>query len=85
MAQGATVIDVRNPDEYARGARPGSLNIPLKDLSKALDQQLKDLDKSKPLILCCRSGSRSAMAQRILRSAGFIEVINAGPWGNTLD
>ena len=79
--RGAVVVDVRSPEEYAAGARPGSLNIPL----GALAERAKELDASKPVIVCCASGTRSALAAGILTRRGFKEVVNAGPWRNTLD
>ncbi|MDP3544117.1 MAG: rhodanese-like domain-containing protein [Elusimicrobiota bacterium] len=80
LRRGAVVVDVRGPEEYAAGARPGSLNIPL----GALADRAKELDASKPVIVCCASGTRSAMAAGILKSRGFRVVVNAGPWTNTL-
>ncbi len=84
ISEGATVIDVRTEKEYAGGARPGSLNIPLYLVGQELDGRLKSLDKSKPVVVCCASGTRSAMAASTLRKAGFTQVFNAGPWRNTI-
>ena len=81
MSRGAAVVDVRSPAEFAAGSRPGSLNIPLGELQK----RAGELDASKPVIVCCASGTRSAMAAGILKSRGFKEVVNAGPWTNTLE
>lgn len=81
LRRGAVVVDVRGPEEYAAGARPGSLNIPL----GALADRANELDASKPVIVCCASGTRSGMAVGILKSRGFREVVNAGSWRNTLD
>lgn len=81
LARGAVVIDVRSPAEFSSGSRPGSVNIPLGELQS----RLGELDRAKPVILCCASGTRSAFAAKILRSGGFSEVLNAGPWTNTLD
>ena len=80
LRRGAVVVDVRSPEEHASGARPGSLNIPL----GALEGRVKELDASKPVIVCCASGTRSALAAGILARHGFKEVVNAGPWRNTL-
>lgn len=80
LRRGAVVVDVRSPAEYAAGACPGSLNIPLNELAG----RAKELDASKPVILCCASGTRSGMAAGVLKSNGFKEVVNAGPWTNTL-
>lgn len=80
LRRGAVVVDVRGPEEYAAGARPGSLNIPLGEL----EGRVKELDASKPVIVCCASGARSAMAAGLLAKNGFKEVVNAGPWRNTI-
>ncbi|MCM2268266.1 MAG: rhodanese-like domain-containing protein [Elusimicrobiales bacterium] len=79
-AAGAVVVDVRSPAEFASGSRPGSLNIPLDSLPAGA----KQLDKNKPVVLCCASGARSGIAAGILKTMGFKNVINAGPWQNTL-
>lgn len=80
IQEGAIVVDVRSPGEYLGGAREGSLNIPLDQL----DREASRLDPAKPIILCCASGTRSAMAAGILKRKGFKNVINAGPWRNTV-
>ena len=80
LAQGAVVVDVRSPAEYASGSRPDSLNIPLGELG----QKWSQLDRARPVILCCASGTRSGMAAVILKKNGFTHVVNAGAWKNTL-
>lgn len=80
IKDGAQLVDVRSPGEFAAGSRPGSLNIPL----DALGARAKELDKEKTLILCCASGARSGIAAGLLKRQGFKNVINAGPWQNTL-
>jgi rhodanese-related sulfurtransferase len=74
QSQGALLIDVREPDEYAQGHAPGSTLIPLGQL----EQRLHELStrKDKPIALICRSGSRSAKAQEILEKAGFTKTVN---------
>jgi phage shock protein E len=80
LAEGAVIVDVRSPAEFAGGANPGSRNIPLEEIAAACAQ----LDPGKPVIVCCASGTRSAMAAGVLRAKGFGKVVNAGPWKNTL-
>jgi rhodanese-related sulfurtransferase len=80
LARGAVIVDVRSPAEFAAGARPGSRNIPLADLTA----RASELDPKKPVVLCCASGARSGMAATLLKARGFKEVVNAGPWTNTL-
>lgn len=78
--QGALVIDVRTTREFAQGHAPGSRNIPLDRLA----DHLKELDRAKPLLVCCASGARSAAAKAMLDKAGFARVDNAGPWRRLL-
>ena len=75
IAQGATIVDVRTPEEFRGGHVAGSINIPL----DRLQDQLRKIDKSKPVIACCRSGARSGMAVDVLKRAGF-DAYNGGPW-----
>ncbi len=78
LKQGAVVIDVRSPGEFAAGSGKGSVNIPLPELERSLSR----LYPEKPVVLCCASGTRSAAAAAILRKHGFKIVFNAGPWTN---
>lgn len=78
-ARNAQRVDVRTKAEYAGGHAPGTLNIPLDQLA----HRAGELDKSRPVLLCCASGSRSAMATTLLKGQGF-EAVNAGPWGRLL-
>ncbi len=77
IKQGAAVVDVRTGNEFKSGHIKGSLNITLDSIS-AGKHPLKD--KQKPLILCCRSGMRSAAAMSALQRQGFTQVYNGGGW-----
>jgi phage shock protein E len=74
LAAGATVLDVRSEAEFRGGAYPGAVNVPL----QALSAKLGRIPKERPVVVYCASGSRSAMAARILRKAGYDDVSNAG-------
>ncbi len=67
------LIDVREPDEYAADNIGGTL-IPLGELAYRVDE-LEDL-QNEEVIVHCRSGKRSAMAQQILEESGFTNVRN---------
>ncbi|GAB4028435.1 rhodanese-like domain-containing protein [Spirosoma gilvum] len=67
------VIDVREPHEY-EADNIGARLIPLGDLSYNLDE-LEDLQDEEVIVLC-RSGKRSGMAQQILEQNGFNNVRN---------
>ena len=66
------LIDVREPDEWAAGHVEGARHIPLGELPSRMDA----LDRSRPLVVMCRSGARSARAAQQLRAAGFERVRN---------
>jgi phage shock protein E len=78
LQEGAQVVDVRSLAEFSGGHVPGSVNIPLPELG----QRMKELDPGRWVIVCCASGTRSALARRKLRSGGFQRVLNAGSWRN---
>ena len=72
---GAKIIDVRAKGEFEDEAYPGAVNIPLNILPAKLDELGP---KDKPIVLYCASGARSATAARLLKQAGFTNVVNAG-------
>ncbi|MFA6317005.1 MAG: rhodanese-like domain-containing protein [Elusimicrobiota bacterium] len=78
--RGGVIVDVRSPEEFAAGSNPASRNIPLGEL----ERRVKELDPEKPVMVCCASGTRSAMAAAMLKARGFKQVVNLGPWRNTL-
>jgi len=72
---GPLVIDTRTAEEYANGAVPGSINIPL----DALEYKIPELgDKDRHLTLYCATGARSAYAVKILQAYGFRNAENGG-------
>jgi len=75
--KGAIILDVRSKSEYDSGHIRGSVNISVDQLANNLGK-LKD--KNKPIITCCASGMRSASAKNLLKSFGYTEVYNGGPW-----
>lgn len=68
------LVDVRTPDEYREGHIKNSLNINVQGSS--FEAEVAKLDKKRPVMVYCRSGGRSASAQRMLIDMGFAEVIN---------
>ena len=69
---GAQVIDVRSPEEWSHGHLPGAIHIPL----AALPDRLDEIDPSRPVVLQCRGGGRSAIASSLLMSRGLTNVAN---------
>jgi len=78
MAAKPLILDVRTPLEFQMGHAPGSVNIPLDQLSI----RLEELDHRGTIYACCAGGGRSHMAKVILDGAGFQHVSNAGSWQN---
>lgn len=78
IAEGALLVDVRSPGEFAGGSAKGAINIPLDNLMQHLDK----FRGHRHIIVFCRSGNRSAMAKQILEGQGFKNVINGGTWEN---
>ena len=87
--QGAVVVDVREPHEYAAGHIPGAYNIPKDtvlsnaDLTALKDQQI-------PIMVYCRSGGRAGDVLDALAEDGFSYVMNIGgvltwPYGLTTE
>jgi rhodanese-related sulfurtransferase len=64
---GATVIDVREADEYAAGHVPGARLLPLPQLAA----RARELDTAAPVYVVCQSGNRSKVAVDLLTSLGF--------------
>lgn len=64
-----TLLDVRTVKEYEEKHLKNAINIPVQQLDHSLSRLEKV--KSKPIIVYCRSGSRSIKASRILEKNGF--------------
>jgi rhodanese-related sulfurtransferase len=65
--EGAQLVDVRQDDEYAAGRIEGSLHIEL----DRLPSEAAAIDRGRPVVFYCRSGSRSALATQAFRAAGY--------------
>jgi rhodanese-related sulfurtransferase len=76
LARGAQIVDVRTRAEFRSQAHPRAVNIPLDQL----ETRAKELDKARPVLVCCETGSRSGFGVSVLKRAGFSEVANLGPW-----
>ncbi|HLF53261.1 rhodanese-like domain-containing protein [Flavobacterium sp.] len=76
IKEGAFLVDVRTPGEFAEGHVNGSVNIPLDQI----DSQLEKFKEKEQIIVFCRSGARSGQAKLILEQNGFTNVTNGGTW-----
>lgn len=72
MSEGATVLDVREPDEFAAGHIAGALHIPL----GRLQEELARVPRGRPVLTYCAMGERSTTASSILERSGFEDVRN---------
>ncbi|MFZ0216916.1 MAG: rhodanese-like domain-containing protein [Candidatus Dormiibacterota bacterium] len=73
-AEGAYVLDVREPDEYAAGHVPGARNVPVGKVG----EQAATLPESRPVYMICQSGRRSMQAADELLGRGVEAVSVAG-------
>ena len=65
------IVDVRNPEEFAKGSLPDAKNIPLPELEKRVAELEKF--KTRPIVVVCQKGARSATGVAVLTKAGFAE------------
>jgi rhodanese-related sulfurtransferase len=68
------LVDVRQPEEHADEHIPGSILIPLGELSERLDEL--EAYRGQDIVLYCRSGNRSAQACMYLAASGFENLYN---------
>lgn len=76
LAEGATVIDVRTPEEFQEGHVRDAINIPLGQVSNGIAKLVPD--KRRVLLLHCLSGGRSGIATQQLRVLGYSSAFNLG-------
>jgi len=76
LKEGAFLVDVRSPEEFASGNVKNSVNIPVTQIAN----QLAKFNDKKNIVVFCRSGMRSSQAKAILEKNGFTNVINGGTW-----
>ena len=72
------LVDVRTEAEYNAGAVPTAINIPFDVIADNLPTE----DRSARIIVYCRSGNRSSIAQDTLEGLGFTDVTNFGGVSN---
>jgi rhodanese-related sulfurtransferase len=66
------LLDVRTPEEYKEGYIADFQNIDY--LSPSFEKEIEKLDKSKPVIVYCKSGNRSGKCAAKMKEKGFIKV-----------
>ncbi|KEI72807.1 rhodanese-like domain-containing protein [Endozoicomonas elysicola] len=83
IKNGALLIDVRTPAEYAEGHLAGAINIPYQNIVNGLAQKNITLDAD--IVLYCRSGNRSGKAHKALVAQGYKNTLNAGGYRQLQD
>ena len=78
IAEGAFLVDVRSPSEFADGNVKNSVNIPVDQI----ENQIAKFKDKKHIVVFCRSGMRSSMAKATLEKNGFSNVTNGGTWND---
>ena len=66
------LVDVRTSSEFLTGHIPNSQNIDV--LSPSFEEDIRLLDKEKPVVVYCKSGVRSAQCSKKLQAAGFVKI-----------
>jgi rhodanese-related sulfurtransferase len=74
VAEGALLLDVRTPAEFASGHVDGALNIPVQELGARVSEVGP---KDRAVVVYCRSGGRSCAAAGLLKNAGY-DVLDVG-------
>lgn len=74
IKQGAIVIDVRSPQEFAEGHIPGAICIPEYNIQREIRNKVPNINSL--IIVYCDSGVRSKNAQKRLQKIGYKQVYN---------
>lgn len=70
----ATIVDIRTPEEFAKGSLPNARNLPVDKIKDGTGA----LKKDKPLIVVCANGQNAGKVAAQLRSSGFSDVFVLG-------
>ncbi len=76
LEEGAVVLDVREPNEYATGYIVNAVNIPRGVLEFKIDQHIDGSDKSVSILVYCKTGGRGALAVNTLKLMGYEQIVS---------
>lgn len=76
IEDGAVVIDVRTPEEFASGHLADARNIDVE--GDSFHAEVDELDRDASYVLYCRTGARAGAAGEMMLEMGFTDVANAG-------
>lgn len=74
IKQGATIIDVRSPQEYREGHVDGAICIPDYQIKREIEKKVPNKDEL--IVVYCATGHRSQRTQQILEDMGYTNVYN---------
>jgi len=77
----AVLIDVRSDNEYKEGHIDKAINIPYDKITSEITKY-SNIKKDTPIIVYCKSGTRSAKAAESLKKAGYTKVYDLGAKSN---
>lgn len=82
LLDGATALDVREPDEYGGGHLADAIHVPLGQLASRVDEVPRD----RPIVAYCGHGERAATAVSLLERSGRTALLNLdggiGAWSD---
>src|SRR5881398_1678153 len=74
LDEGAVLVDVRERDEWEQGRIPGAVHVPRGYLEQRIEQAAPD--RSRPVVLYCAAGNRSAFAAKTLAELGYARPVS---------
>jgi rhodanese-related sulfurtransferase len=75
--KGAIILDVRSPQEFNQGHVPGAVNVPVAGPgSEEFEKRVGVIDRSKPVLIHCMRGTRSASACQKMEKMGFTQLLD---------
>lgn len=72
--EGLVIVDVRTPAEFREGHLPGAVNMDY--FGGPFETQIKNLPKTAPVLLYCRTGNRSGSAYGAMTKAGIGNILH---------
>ncbi|WP_028773553.1 rhodanese-like domain-containing protein [Shewanella waksmanii] len=76
IEDGALIVDVRTAEEFAADHLDNAINIPFEQITTEFSS--RNIDKNQAVVVYCRSGRRSGIAQQALTEAGYAHTYNGG-------
>ncbi|MBI5918696.1 MAG: rhodanese-like domain-containing protein [Nitrosomonadales bacterium] len=76
LESGVLCLDVREPAEYEAGRLPGAINLPRGVVEFRIGEHPAFADKSRPAVVYCKTGGRSALAVLNLQRIGYTDLVS---------